>query len=132
MKILLDTHFLLWLLFEPGKLKAEEKKLIQDPHNEVFVSALSLFEISLKYSMGRLQLEGLRPDEIPPLLSENGYLIEELNHQVFASFYRLPQSDHKDPFDRLLAWEAISKNLSLLTRDPSFKNYREFGLDLVI
>jgi len=78
MKILLDTNIVLWILFDGLKLKKNEIQLIDDENNDIIVSNISFFEISLKYAINKLELENITPDRIPDILISNGYLIEEL------------------------------------------------------
>lgn len=128
MQILIDTNILLWILFDDDKLKKEERKIIANTDNEIIISSISLFEISLKYSIKKLKLNNITPDQIPELLLSNGYEIENISFETFASFYKLPNEIHKDPFDRILIWEAINKKLLLLSRDSKFKSYKKYGL----
>lgn len=128
MKILIDTNILLFVLFDDSKLSDKELKLLQDDNNEIIVSSISLFEISLKYSINKLKLNKVTPDKIPDLLIENGYVIENIDYNTYASYHKLPSDYHKDPFDRLLIWEAIGKHYYLLSKDSAFKNYEKYGL----
>lgn len=128
MKILIDTQILLWILTNGKKLKRHELDFINDSGNEIICSSISLFEISLKYSIGKLELNNFEPKDIPAALQENGYLIKDVQADVFSSFYQLPQKKHKDPFDRLLIWEAIQNDFYLLSRDSEFENYKKHGL----
>lgn len=131
MKILVDTNVLLWILFDDSKLSKKDLSYINNENNEIILSSISLFEISLKYSLGKIKLFGVKPDDIPFLLLENGYLIENPDYKLFSSFYKLPTKTHKDPFDRLIIWEAINKNYYLLSRDSKFSEYVPFGLKLL-
>jgi len=128
MKAIIDTHVLLWALFEPRRIGSTAKKTIEAVSNEVFVSALSFWEISLKYQLGKLELSGCLPDDLPEQARSMGLEIEEVNADLLASFYRLPVEKHKDPFDRLLAWQAIQKGLVLITKDAAFSTYQFAGL----
>ena len=80
MKILVDTNILLWILFDDSKLKKNEIALINNSENEIIISGISLFEISLKYSLNKLELFNLTPEQIPDLLLANGYEIENVNY----------------------------------------------------
>ncbi len=128
MKILLDTNIVLWILFDGLKLKKNEIQLIDDENNDIIVSNISFFEISLKYAINKLELENITPDRIPDILISNGYLIEDISYNTFASFYKLPSDIHQDPFDRLIIWEAINKKYHLLSRDQIFNDYIKYGL----
>jgi PIN domain nuclease of toxin-antitoxin system len=131
MKILIDTNILLFILFDDAKLSKKEIEIISDDNNEIIVSSISLFEISLKYSINKLELNNITPDKIPDLLIRNGYIIEDIDYITYSSYYKLPSEFHKDPFDRLLIWEAIRKNYCLLSKDSAFVNYQKYGLKLL-
>ncbi len=125
---LLDTQILLWVLFDSKRLTQGELKILNDESNEIVCSSISIFEISLKYSIGKLQFFRTTPDKIPEALVKAGYKIKEVGVDVYSTFYRLPVDIHKDPFDRLLVWEAIQSNYTLLTRDQEIERYEKYGL----
>lgn len=131
MKILIDTNILLLILFDDGKLTTNELKIIQDEKNEIIITSISIFEISLKYSIGKLKLENIKPEDIPEVIEKNGYILENTDYKTFSTFYKLPINEHKDPFDRLIIWEAIQKKYYLLSRDKQFEIYEKFGLKLL-
>ena len=131
MNIIIDTHILLDVLFQREKLTKKDLFYILDENNEVFISGISLFEISLKYSLGKLELKNTRPDEIPASIIENGYQIEISDSEIFSTFYKLEKTKHKDPFDRLIIWHAIRRNYYLLSHDSEFPQYRKYGLKLL-
>jgi len=132
MNILIDTNIILWILFDSKSLNEKEKLIIEDENNQIIVSSISIFEISLKYSIKKLELESITPDEIPDLLKNEGYVIEDAGYDSFSTFYKLPfLEEHKDPFDRIIIWEAIRKKYFLMSRDEKFKQYKNIGLKLV-
>ncbi|MDZ7399048.1 MAG: type II toxin-antitoxin system VapC family toxin [candidate division KSB1 bacterium] len=131
MNYLLDTHTLLWVLFEDEKLSEKAKETISNPENRIFVSLISYFEISLKYSLGKIELENITPDEIPDRVEEVGIETLEVTEKEAASFYKLPKAKHKDPFDRLIIWQAISKNMALISKDQEMSEYQKFGLKVL-
>ncbi|HNZ27852.1 MAG TPA: type II toxin-antitoxin system VapC family toxin [Spirochaetota bacterium] len=132
MNVLIDTNIILWILFDSTSLNEKEKSIIENNNNQIIVSSISLFEISLKYSIKKLELENVTPEEIPELLKNEGYIIGNVGYESFSTFYKLPfLEDHKDPFDRIIIWEAIQKKYSILSRDGQFKNYKKFGLKLL-
>jgi len=118
MEILLDTHILLWHLADNPRLKKAKSKIIEDPKNKIFYSIISLWEIAIKTSIGKLEISqpiaGLIPKEIYllDLKVEHIQIVKEL------AFH------HKDPFDRLLIAQAMEENLSIMTNDAYFENYR--------
>lgn len=122
MRLLLDTQVALFALADPEKLTPLAHDLIGDPQNTVFVSVVSLWEISLKRSLGsRMPINGERAQE---LFERAGYEMLDLSpaHVVFAE--RLPPL-HSDPFDRLLAAQAMSEPMRLLTRDARIVAYSD-------
>lgn len=125
---LLDTHVLLWTLFEPARLSDRAAALIRDPLNRVCVSAVTFWEISLKYGLGKLQLEGVTPDQLPKHLTRMGVETLPLTAELAAAFHQLPREAHKDPFDRMLIRQAIEGDLILISRDGAFDAYRPHGL----
>ncbi len=131
MNYLLDTHYVLWSLFEPKKIPAKIVKIFENEEDEKYVSGISLWEISLKYSIGKLELYGTNPEGVYASLLEAGFKILELKNIDAATFFRLPlQNKHKDLFDRFLIWQAIQNNLIFLTKDRKIDQYRKIGLRL--
>ena len=131
MNYLLDTHTLLWDLINTKKLSTQVKKILSNPESGIFISTISLWEISLKYRIGKLELEGKNPDEIPGAAKASGFNILTMDEDVAATFFRFPISKNQDPFDLMLAWQAISKDFVLLTKDPEFKSYNKYGLKII-
>lgn len=128
---MLDTHALLWALYEPAKLGRKARTLVEDPTATILVSPISYWEISLKSGLGKLSLPDTDPSEIPAAAAELGVQEEPVPSDVFATFHRLPYApDHRDPFDRLLVWQAISGKHGLLSRDKRFKYFESEGLRL--
>lgn len=128
---LLDTHTLLWALFEPEKLGMQAYAILTDRDNPVYVSSVSFWEISLKAALGKLTLTHCTPDELPDAAENVGFSALPLEPAEAATFYRLPRQPHKDPFDRMLIWQALRRNLILVSRDRLFSDYAELGLKSV-
>ncbi|MFA6290479.1 MAG: type II toxin-antitoxin system VapC family toxin [Victivallales bacterium] len=128
MNCLLDTHTLLWTVLDTGKLSAVAKSAILDTGNDIHVSAVSFWEISLKYSTGRLELKGILPDDFPKISADMGFSILELMPDTVATSYKLPKIQNNDPFDRLIAWQAIKSSLSLISCDKAFDDYTKYDL----
>lgn len=131
MNYLTDTHIFLWSLLSSQKLSQKVKGILLDPQDTKYVSAITFWEISLKFQLGKLGLSGIFPDKLPNLAKEAGFEILNLDCETASSFYKLPKLVHKDPFDRLLAWQAIRQDFPLLTKDPGFKDYKGQGLKTV-
>ncbi len=131
MKYLLDTHYVLWTLFEPTRIAGEIKKIFEDNTITKYVSGITLWEISLKYSIGKLKLVGTNPYEIYKKIEESGFKLLQLENRLISSCYKLSKKEnHKDPFDRMLIWQAITNDFILITNDKQIKQYIENGLKI--
>lgn len=131
MRYLLDTHAFLWVLFDAELLSQNARKIIQNSENEILISMITYWEISLKYALGKLHLEGITPEEL--LIQAKNLNIDTLNltDEVVASFHRLPRSTHKDPFDRLIVWQSIKLNIPLISKDRKLTEYMSYGLNII-
>ena len=118
MRILLDTHVLLWWMQDSPSLATQAKDLIRDPENTVFVSAVSLWEIWLKQSLGKLELPVDFTEKLAAESFESLPLMASQTRQVAL----LPWC-HRDPFDRMLVAQAQVENLVLLTADQALVAY---------
>jgi len=118
MRLLLDTHALLWSLIAPEQLSVTAREAITDPANEVAVSAVSFWEIALKAGLGKLRLNGTDPEALVGVAEQQGFVLLALDPRQAAAFWRLPPTaEHRDPFDRLLVWQAIALGYTLVSRD---------------
>ena len=117
-RFLLDTHVLLWSLAEPGKLSARARDALEDAHNEVFVSAVSAWEISVKRAKGRLTA----PDNLAAAVEDRGLTHLPLTFHHAERAASLPPH-HRDPFDRFLVAQAQVEGLVLVTRDSRIPLY---------
>lgn len=115
----------MWLLFDAKKLSSKTKLILENPKNEIYVSKISLWEISLKYGLGKLNLYNSKPDEIEKILLSNSYNILDFNSLDILSFYNLPQNLHKDLFDKMIVWQSIKNNLVLITQDEKLEVYKK-------
>jgi len=133
MNYLLDTHIILWSLFEPGKISQSVRLVLENETDSKFVSGVNLWEISLKYSLGKLELGDTNPSELYDTLLEAGFEVTEMDNRLLATYFQLPKKDdHKDPFDRLLIWQAIANGYTLITQDSKIEQYRADGLQMMI
>lgn len=129
MKYLIDTHALLWTIVETNRLSDRARQVIEERKNEICVSTISLWEIALKHSIGKLDLENLNIEKIPGYIEKMGMIIIELSAQEAIECMRLPmRSDHKDPFDRILIWQAISRKMIFISKDIKIRGYEKEGL----
>jgi PIN domain nuclease of toxin-antitoxin system len=120
-KLLLDTHLLLWAAGMPEQLPASARPLLEDPHNELVFSAASLWEIAIKRGLGRADFQ-VDPRVLRRGLLDNGYLELAITSEHAVSIDSLPPI-HKDPFDRLLVAQATVEGIMLLTADALVAQY---------
>ena len=121
MRLLLDTHLLLWAAGEPDKLSARARTLMEDPGNDLVFSAASLWEITIKTGLGRADFQ-VDPHLLRRGLIENGYEELPITSQHALAVGQLPDV-HRDPFDRILVAQATVEGVLLLTHDPLVKAY---------
>ncbi|MBN9561943.1 MAG: type II toxin-antitoxin system VapC family toxin [Alphaproteobacteria bacterium] len=123
MRLLLDTHVLLWLLSGHDRIDKSTREVLSDPANDVLFSAASIWEIAIKSQLGRLDF-GYRSEEIAQAARESG--LEELPVRSSAAsrVASLPMH-HRDPFDRLLIAQAIAEPARLYTADGILSAYSE-------
>ncbi|MCT8335904.1 type II toxin-antitoxin system VapC family toxin [Leptospira sp. 85282-16] len=131
MTFLLDTHALLWVIGDSKQLSKKITTIVQDQENQIFVSVISLWEISLKFKLGKLKLSGFKPEDIPKLLEKLNIGIIELNQEEASSYHNLKEDFHKDPFDRMLIWQCISRKLTFISKDSEIKKYKISGLKTI-
>lgn len=131
MKGLLDTHVFLWAVFSPEKLSAAIQTVIEDGSKPLFLSTISFWEIALKYGMGKLELQGCSPEELPEVASAMQLELLHPSAEELTSFHRLPRVAHKDPFDRLIIWQALHNKLHLVSKDQRLSEYQSLGLKVV-
>ena len=130
MKILLDTHYLLWSFIDTKKIrKGIFQKLLSD-ENEVFYSQASLWEVSIKYNLGRLVLNGMKPEEFYMEAENSYYKCRLFENDELIMFYKLP-IEHKDPFDRIMIWQSIKSDYYFLSVDSEIENYKKYGLKVL-
>lgn len=121
MKLLLDTHVLLWAAGEPGRLSAAARRLLNDGANELVFSVASLWEIAIKRSLGRKDFQ-VDARLLRRGLLDNGYSELPIISDHVVAVESLPLI-HKDPFDRLLLAQATVEGITLLTVDPQVAQY---------
>ena len=80
------------------------------------------------FSIGKLELSGVKPDELPEFANKTGFEIVQVDPNEAANFYNLPRLSHKDLFDHLLIWQAIQRQMILISKDKSFMEYKKHGL----
>jgi PIN domain nuclease of toxin-antitoxin system len=120
-KLLLDTHLLLWTAVEPSKIAKKTRSLILDDKNDLFFSAASIWEIAIKSQLGRADFD-VDPRLLRRGLIDNGYLELTINVEHALAIMALPPL-HKDPFDRMLVAQATVEGFVLLTSDEQVAAY---------
>ncbi len=131
MSYLLDTHSLIWSVLTPAKLSPKVKAILRDAEEEVLVSVVSFWEISLKYALGKLQLEGLSPEDFVGAAIDIGFRIIELDAKTTSTFHQLSAAYHRDPFDRMLIWQAIQSDYTMISKDELVQKYQSEGLKVL-
>ena len=121
MKLLLDTHILLWAAGTPDRLPAVARDLIEDPGNALIFSVASLWETAIKRGLGRDDFQ-VDPRLLRRGLLDNGYAELVITSEHVVSIDSLPRL-HRDPFDRLLIAQATVEGITLLTADPRIADY---------
>lgn len=118
MKLLLDTHVLIWALSTPERIKPKVQDLLTNVDNIVLVSVASLWELQIKKSLNKISL----PNDFIPQLQENGFDLLDINYKHIVTLCELPLI-HRDPFDRMLIAQTIYEDLSLITSDSEIIKY---------
>ncbi|MBW1816689.1 MAG: type II toxin-antitoxin system VapC family toxin [Deltaproteobacteria bacterium] len=122
MKVLLDTCSFLWIILDAPELSNDARTLFADPSNEVYLSAVSSWEIALKYALERLPLPEPPQKFVPAQRKKHRISSLPIKEEEALYLTRLP-SYHKDPFDRLLICQSIVHGLVLLTPDEAILQY---------
>jgi PIN domain nuclease of toxin-antitoxin system len=121
-RLLLDTHTLLWWLFDDAELSVAARSTIVDPQNEILVSAASAWEIATKHRLGRLPEAGDVPVRLPHYLHRARFAVLNISLEHAMAAGALP-GPHKDPFDRMLVAQARLEGLAVATTDRVFRDY---------
>jgi PIN domain nuclease of toxin-antitoxin system len=132
MRYLIDTHVLLWAIRGIDKLSDKAEKILENPENDIIVSSVNFWEISIKHRTGKLDISPKTPDELPIACNLLGFKFINLSVEAAANFYQLPEKEnHRDPFDRMLIWQAIQLNIPIISKDDKFEQYASEGLKLI-
>jgi PIN domain nuclease of toxin-antitoxin system len=118
-RLLLDTHVLLWWLADDRKLGKGSREIIANPDNDVHVSSASVWEASIKAALGRLEIE---LDDLEDAVIRNGFRALPIGFRHAVTAGRLP-SVHRDPFDRMLVAQASVEELRVVSHDRVFERY---------
>jgi PIN domain nuclease of toxin-antitoxin system len=118
MNIIIDTHIFLWALSDPRKLADERRSALEDLSNTIYVSAVSIAEMMIKASIGKLRIE-FNPVEVA---KESGFALLPFSAEAALLLKDLPFK-HKDPFDRMLVAQSLAENYPIMTDDPQIALY---------
>lgn len=121
MKLLLDTHLLLWAAGQPDRLSAAARALLDDPETQPHFSVASIWEIAIKRGLGRSDFK-VEPRLLRRGLLDNGYVEVPIVSEHAVAVDGLPNI-HRDPFDRLLVAQAMVEGVTLLTSDDAVAKY---------
>jgi PIN domain nuclease of toxin-antitoxin system len=121
-RLLLDTATFLWVINDSPELSSQARESFVDSENEVYLSSVSAWEISIKYGLGRLPLPEPPDRFVPTQRKQHGIDSLQLDEEAALHLIRLPWL-HKDPFDRMLVCQAIVHNLVILTADDLVTQY---------
>jgi PIN domain nuclease of toxin-antitoxin system len=122
LRVLLDTHVLLWFVSDLDKLRAGARETIEDAGNDVFVSVVSAWEIAIKQSVGKLDLPEPAEAWVPKVLQASGLEVLEVDLRSTLRTRALPYH-HRDPFDRLLVAQSLEHGLTFCSRDVHLGAY---------
>ena len=131
MTYLLDTHYMLWAIADTQKLSKSIKNIITHPENRIVVSTISFWEVSLKYGLGKISLSGFSSEDLPAACIQIGFDIEPLSAADSATYHLLTATYHRDPFDRMLIWQAIRNQYTLISKDKNILLYTTEGLQVI-
>jgi PIN domain nuclease of toxin-antitoxin system len=121
LRLLLDTHLLLWAAGAPGRLPGEARSLIEDAAHDLMFSVASLWEITIKRGLGRADFR-VEPRVLRRALRDHGYGELPITAEHALAVDLLPPI-HRDPFDRILVAQAVIEGITLLTADPLVASY---------
>jgi PIN domain nuclease of toxin-antitoxin system len=118
MNIIIDTHIFLWALSDLDKISDAKRSALEDLSNTIYVSAVTVAELMIKASIGKLQID-FNPLE---LAEESGFTLLDFSAEAALLLKEMP-FHHKDPFDRMLIAQSLTDNFPLMTEDPKIAMY---------
>jgi len=131
MKYLLDTHTFLWTIAGSDKIPPETTAKIVNPENEIHVSSISLWEIAIKTRLKKLSLGSIEIGNLIPYAKKMGMELISLTPEESISYGKLEEDSHFDPFDRMLIWQSIQRNMTMISKDGDFEKFKQHGLKLL-
>jgi PIN domain nuclease of toxin-antitoxin system len=121
MNFLIDTHILLWYMVGDKRISIDIQNIIENKSNTIYLSNASLWEITIKVSIGKLKLKGSLND-LKYYLLEKGFKLLEFDYDDLETLLTIP-FHHQDPFDRLILAQAKTKSMEIITNDPQIRKY---------
>jgi PIN domain nuclease of toxin-antitoxin system len=129
---LLDTYTFIWAVLSPGNLSKHCKKIIVDKNNEICVSTVSLWEMSLKTQLKKFAFEGINIEDFPQYARDMEFSIIDMQEKEAVQCHALPlKENHQDPFERMLIWQAVSRGMIMISKNKLFAQYKKDGLKLI-
>ena len=122
MNLLLDTHIFLWFISGNGRLSPSLIALIRNPKHEVFLSVASIWEVTIKYQLGKMTLPAEPSSYLPVQRQRHQIQSLVIDEQTISQLSALPNL-HRDPFDRILVCQALQHRLTIVTVDPAIQAY---------
>lgn len=122
MGYLLDTHIVIWLIYQPEKITHEIERILLDRRVPVYFSVVNLWEVAIKARLGKFDIEGINTNELYQTLKRDLYSELPVLSKHCVVLENLPLT-HTDPFDRLLISQAMAENLTLITYDGKILQY---------
>jgi len=131
MKYLLDTHVFLWAIGQSKDLPEEVMRELKNPNNEVYVSAITFWEISIKIRIKKLDLSGIPSEDLISLAEKMDFQVIDLTPEEANTYIDLAENTHNDPFDRMLIWQCIRRNMTIVSKDIEFTKFKDYGLKIL-
>ncbi|GAB1455090.1 type II toxin-antitoxin system VapC family toxin [Spirochaetota bacterium] len=130
MNYLLDTHVFLWSIANIKELSKDVIKILRNKDNEIYISSVTLWEIAIKTRIGKLDITGTSIDQLSTIIKKLEYSQISLTSEDALGYINLKESTHKDPFDRMLIWQCINRNIIMISKDTEFPKFVPYGLKL--
>ncbi len=131
MKYLLDTHTFLWAIGQSNDLPEKVIKELKNPNNEVYVSAITFWEISIKVRIKKLDLGGIQIEDLITFAEKMDFQVIDLTPEEASIYVNLAENTHNDPFDRMLIWQCIRRNMTIVSKDIEFDKFKDYGLKIL-
>ncbi|MDR2393473.1 MAG: type II toxin-antitoxin system VapC family toxin [Treponema sp.] len=132
MTLVLDTRTLLWSIGKSNALSSAAREALEDGNNDILISAVSLWEISFKLSLGTLVIGSLDVQDIPYYCKELGFTLLPLEPlDALAAAHLPPKAAHPDPFEQMVLYQCIRHNYTLVSPNKILSLYREEGLQYI-